>query len=112
MKLRTLSILIVTAFALTGCTSMPSWLGGKKTDDTILPGTREEVLPPQKLPRGNAAATTSGGGTTSRQGALSGSDTITAPADCEPSNPNYPECLTPDAGDAPPVDEESAIPQQ
>jgi hypothetical protein len=105
MKLRTLSLLLVTGFVLTGCTSMPSWLGGKKTDDTILPGQREEVLPPQKLPRGNAPAA-------SRQGALSGSDTIEAPAGCEPANPNYPECLTPDAGDVPAVDEESAIPQQ
>jgi hypothetical protein len=112
MKFRTLSVLMVSGFVLTGCASMPSWLGGKKTDDTILPGTREEVLPPQKLPRGNAAA----GGSTSRQGALSGSDTIEAPADCEPANPNYPECLTPeagpDAGGVPQVDEESAVPQQ
>jgi hypothetical protein len=105
MKLRTVSLLLATAFTLTGCASMPSWLGGKKADDTVLPGQREEVLPPQKLPRGNSAAS-------SRQGALSGSDTITAPADCEPANPNYPECLTPDAGDVPAVDEESAVPQQ
>ncbi len=109
MKLRGIIFALVAGVLLAGCSnggpSMPSWLGGKKTDDTVLPGERVDVLPTQKLPRGNTAASSG-----STQGKLA----APTEASCEASDPNYPECLTPDTSleDVPQVDEESAVPEQ
>jgi hypothetical protein len=99
MIIRKFAILLVVAATLTGCATVKNWMGiGGRSDDTVLPGQREDVLPPQQLPRGN------------RAGKIDAPD-----APCDPSDPNYPECLTPDspAGSASSaVDEESATPQQ
>jgi hypothetical protein len=113
--LRSLAFVLAMGVALSGCSNggpgLPSWLGGSKADNTVLPGQREEVLPSQKLPRGNAGAA---GATTNQAGTTRGKLAAPTEAACEASDPNYPECLTPDSSldDVPQVDEESAVPEQ
>ena len=38
---------IATGMALTGCSTIKKFTGQR--DDTVLPGSREDVLPPQKI---------------------------------------------------------------
>jgi hypothetical protein len=116
MKIKIAIALSLVVVSLSGCTSMKNaWPWSKKTDDTVLPGSREEVLPPEQLPRAETKSATTtdsvGSGTTTRTSS-------SKLALCEPSDPTYPECLTPDAAapDVPSdvdagVDEESLNPQ-
>jgi hypothetical protein len=99
MRNRNIALLLCAALTLSGCSTVKGWMGLNSNDESVLPGTREDVLPPQQLPRNNPA------------GKIASPD-----APCEPADPNYPECLTPDsaagAGGLGGVDEESAVPQQ
>jgi hypothetical protein len=110
-RMQHLVVLGLLMAALSGCASAKNlWPFGNKNDDTVLPGQREDVLSQDSLPKSEVKGTPTGGAA-SRKTTPNGSSGKLAL--CEPSDPTYPECLTPDA--APEegiVDEEATAPTQ
>jgi hypothetical protein len=83
MTLRKLVILFTAISLLAGCTSLKKLTGQK--DDTVLPGTREEVLPKDAQ--------------TARDPVITGEQA--KEIECDPKDP---DCIAP-------IDQESAEPQ-
>lgn len=87
------ALLIATALSVTGCGSMGKLFGG--TDDTVLPGKREDAIPGHsKFPE----AGDTGAPATSTVQNDAGAPDMPPPVDCtNPKNKKDPACVPADA---------------
>ncbi len=110
---KTISVMLV-GIALGGCSGFKNPFS-QGVDDTVLPGQRTNVLDEnqQVVNKGTLANTSAAKPATAAS--TNNKAVLGLPeADCEPSNPDYPECLTPpdpNATDASVIDEEATVAQ-
>jgi hypothetical protein len=93
-KISILLLLALLGISVSGCTSIKKMTG--QTDDTVLPGQREDILPPDAQTAKDPAV--SGNKNVSGNTNASGNQKQTA---CDPKDIN---CI-------PPIDQESSTPQ-
>jgi len=94
-----LTFLIATSIGLGGCSTFNKLTG--KNNDTVLPGQREEILPPDQYraksddlqPQGSGSATTTA---PTAPPPAAKSTAPAAPAECDPEAD--PSCVQPDSG--------------
>jgi hypothetical protein len=91
MYLRTLCVTLIVSASLTGCTALKNLTG--KNDDSVLPGSREDVLPRDQQTARDPIIT----GEQS-----TGDDIVASPQQCNPKL---------DPGCVPPIDQEATAPE-